>query len=91
MLDKYFEELKKYVDRGILVPISAKEMSEYKGPVKYISHHAAVEKDSPTTPFRIVDSGGKSLNYCLTQRTKFTEKYVGCFGPFPLLRDSHGL
>lgn len=52
-LEKYNEELYKYITRGILVPISEQEKSEYQGPVNYISHHA-VEKQSPTTPFRIV-------------------------------------
>ena len=69
MLDKYNEELMKYIKRGILVPISEEEMSEYVGPVNYISHHA-VEKPSPTTPFRIVTNsslknGLRSLNDCL--------------------------
>ena len=69
MLDKYNEELKKYITRGILVPISEEEMKDYKGPVNYISHHA-VEKPSPTTPFRIVTNsslknGVRSLNDCL--------------------------
>jgi hypothetical protein len=69
MLDKYNEELMKYITRGILVPISPQEMDEYSGPVNYISHHA-VEKPSPTTPFRIVTNsslknGIRSLNDCL--------------------------
>lgn len=69
MLEKYSEELFKYVTRGILVPISEEEKQEYQGPVNYIRHHA-VEKPSPTTPFRIVTNsslknGGKSLNDCL--------------------------
>ena len=68
-LEKYNVELYKYITRGILVPISEQEKSEYKGPVNYISHHA-VEKQSPTTPFRIVTNsslrnGVRSLNDCL--------------------------
>ena len=51
------------------MPISEEEKEEYLGPVNYIMHHA-VEKPSPTTPFRIVTNsslknGGKSLNDCL--------------------------
>ena len=69
MLEKYNVELMKYITRGILVPISEDEMKEYMGPVNYISHHA-VEKPSPTTPFRIVTNsslknGVRSLNDCL--------------------------
>ena len=69
LLDKYNVELYKYITRGIVVPISAEEIAEYKGPCNYISHHA-VEKASPTTPFRIVTNsslknGVRSLNECL--------------------------
>jgi hypothetical protein len=69
ILDKYNEELYKYITSGILVPISEQEMLEYQGPVNYISHHA-VEKPSPTTPFRIVTNSSlknsvRSLNDCL--------------------------
>ena len=69
ILGKYNEELYKYITRGILVPISEQEKIEYQGPVNYISHHA-VEKPSPTTPFRIVTNsslknGLRSLNDCL--------------------------
>ena len=69
LLNKYNEELMKYITRGILVPISKEEMEEYKGPVNYITHHA-VERPSATTPFRIVTNsshrnGVRSLNDCL--------------------------
>ena len=69
LLRKYNEELYKYITREILVPISEQEMKEYQGPVNYISHHA-VERASPTTPFRIVTNsslknGVRSLNDCL--------------------------
>ena len=69
MLDRYNVELMKYITRGILVPISEEEISEYKGPVNYISHHG-VEKPSVTTPLRIVTNsslknGVRSLNDCL--------------------------
>ena len=69
MLDIYNEELKKYITRGILVPISEEEMLEYKGPVNYISHHG-VERASVSTPLRIVTNsslknGVRSLNDCL--------------------------
>ena len=68
-LERYNTELMKYITRGILVPISEAEMAEYKGPVNYISHHG-VEKDSVTTPLRIVTNsslknGIRSLNDCL--------------------------
>ena len=74
MLEKYSEKLFKYVTHGILVPISEEEKQEYIGPVNYIRHHA-VEKHSPTTPFRIVTNsilknGGKYLNVCLPKGFK---------------------
>ena len=69
MLDNYNEELSKYISRGVLVPISDEEMSEYSGPINYISHHG-VERDSISTPLRIVTNsslknGVRSLNDCL--------------------------
>ena len=74
MLDRYNEELKKYVDRGILEPISKQEMNEYAGPVNYVGHHGVL-KDSPTTPLRIVTNsslknGIRSLNDCMPKGPK---------------------
>ena len=65
----YNQEFKKYLDRGAALMLSQEELDSYKGPITYISHHV-VEKDSVTTPLRIVSNsslknGGKSLNDCL--------------------------
>ena len=69
MLDNYNEELSKYISRGVLVPISDEKMSEYSGPINYISHHG-VERHSISTRLRIVTdsslkNGVRSLNDCL--------------------------
>ena len=68
-LDKYSAELQKYIDRGVIVKISQDEKDSWKGPLNYIIHHG-VEKDSATTPLRIVTNsslknGKYSLNDCL--------------------------
>ena len=69
-LDKYNLELRKYITRGVIVPLSEKEINEYKGPVNYISHHGVENPSSVTTPYRIVTNsslknGIRSLNECL--------------------------
>ena len=71
LLEVYNTELKKYLERGVIVPISSQEMQEYKGPSNYISHHY-VEKSSVTTPIRIVTNsslknGVRSLNDCIPE------------------------
>ena len=68
-LEFYNQELMKYIERGAVVKLSEEELNEWSGPINYISHHG-VEKDSPTTPLRIVtnsslNNGGNSLNGCL--------------------------
>ena len=68
-LEFYNQEIQKYIDRGAAVKLSKDEIDEWKGPRNYISHHG-VERNSPTTPLRIVtnsslNNGGNSLNSCL--------------------------
>ena len=65
-LDYYNQELIKYIERGAAVKLSAEELESWNGPVNYISHHG-VERDSATTPLRIVTNSslnnhGNSLN-----------------------------
>ena len=70
LLSLYNEELRKYVDRGVIVKLSKQDMDEWRGPCNYISHHMVEKPDSVTTPFRIVTNsslrnGSTSLNGCL--------------------------
>ena len=71
MHSNYSLEFQKYIDRGGVVKLSEQEISEYKGPVNYISHHGVVT-DSVTTPLRLVSNsslknGTYLLNECLAR------------------------
>ena len=69
LLEAYHEEMKKYIELGTFVKLTAEEISTYQGPHQWISHHGVL-KSSVTTPLRVVtnssfDNGGNSLNSCL--------------------------
>ena len=69
LLDKYHEEMKKYMNRGTFVKLSQEEMNMYEGPHQYITHHGVLS-GSLTTPLRVVtnssfDNNGHTLNSCL--------------------------
>ena len=65
LLEAYNEEIKKYLDRGTFIILSKQEMSDYGGPVQYITHHC-VMKDSISTPLRVVtNSSFKNGKYSL--------------------------
>ena len=51
---KYSEQIMDMVDRKVARKLTYKEISEYKGPVHYIAHHAVVKPESKSTPIRIV-------------------------------------
>ena len=71
-LAAYEEELADYKERGVLVFVSRKEISDWqkKGkPVAFISHHAVIRPDKATTKVRLVSNaslksgkGGSSPN-----------------------------
>ena len=66
-LDNYNQVLQSYIDREVLVPVSDKDIQEWKeqgGHINYIGHHG-VEKDaSTTTPLRLV--ANSALKNCNT-------------------------
>ena len=71
-LEAYNDEIKNYVERGVIREISKEEMESWSGGVNYISHHGVFKKSSATTKLRIVsdssldnDGRGVSLNSCL--------------------------
>ena len=70
MLEQYNDQIKKFIDRGIVVKLDKHEMADWKGPINYISHHGVVKEDSVTTPLRVVTNsslrnGTTSLNGCM--------------------------
>ena len=71
MHTNYNLEFQKYIDRGGLVKLTEQEISEYRGPTNYITHHGVVQ-DSVSTPLRLVTNsslknGTYSLNECLAK------------------------
>ena len=65
LLTAYNAEIKKYLDRGTFIQLSKEEISDYAGPVQYITHHAVL-KDSTSTPLRVVtNSSFKNGKYSL--------------------------
>ena len=71
-IELYNQELKKAIDKGYLGEATEEELSKYKGPASYVSHHP-VYKESKSTPIRIAtnsslknkNSGGLSPNSCM--------------------------
>ena len=68
-LEQYHAEMRKYIDRGTFVKLSANEINTYEGPAQWITHHG-VFKGSVSTPLRVVTNSsfnnrGHSLNSCL--------------------------
>ena len=54
--DKYCEQFKDFIERGILTEISEEEECSYKGARFYISHHEVFKEGSSSTPVRLVIS-----------------------------------
>ena len=66
-LDNYNQVLQSYIDRSVLVPVSAKDIQEWKeqgGHVNYIGHHGVENDASTTTPLRLV--ANSALKNCNT-------------------------
>ena len=49
----YSDQIKDFVNRGVLTKLSKKEIENWEGPVRYVDHHE-VYKESTSTPLRIV-------------------------------------
>ena len=72
LIEAYNTEFDKFIQRGTISPVSPQELSDWQGPVHYVSHHEVLKPSSPTTPCRIVTNSalvnrtcGKSLNQIL--------------------------
>ena len=54
------------LERGVAMKLSEEDFKAHKGPVKYISHHEVMKKDSISTPCRIVfNASAKYKGICL--------------------------
>ena len=67
--EKFNEQIQDFIKRGVAVKLSTDELESWTGPCQYITIHA-VQKDSVTTPVRVVTNSsfnnkGKSLNSCM--------------------------
>ena len=70
----YNEEIKDFLDRGVLRNLTQHELKSWEGPVNYISHHGVLKPGSATTKLRVVsnssldnNNSGLSLNDCLPE------------------------
>ena len=81
LLNKYHEEMNKYIERGTFVKLTKEELESYDGPKQYITHHGVL-KDSVTTPLRVVtnssfNNAGNSLNSCLPKGPNSLNDMIG--------------
>ena len=73
-LEQYNEQLRDYIERGVIREMSEKEIQDWDGAVNYIGHHPVFKPDSATTKMRIVansslnnNHGGTSYNDCMVK------------------------
>lgn len=57
---KYHNEIKDMVERGVARKLSEKEIQAYREPVHYIHHHEVLKPESASTPVRIVFNSSAS-------------------------------
>ena len=88
-IDAYNEEIKNYVECGVIRELSKEEMESWSGGVNYISHHGVFKKSSATTKLRIVSNSsldnngrGVSLNSCLPKGPNSLSSLVEVFVTF---------
>ena len=79
---KYCEQFQDFIDRGVISEITDQEMTEYDGPVYYVSHHKVFKPGSTSTPVRIVINSslqykGVSLNDILMKGPNFLQNLYG--------------
>ena len=78
----YKRQIDDMLERKVAREVSSEELSNYDGPKYYISHHAVMKAESPTTPCRIVFNSsakyqGKSLNDFLAKGPSMLNQLLG--------------
>ena len=66
MKQVYDEQIRDYVKRGVLGPVSVQEIEDYKkagGHVHYVSHHGVLNDHSKSAPLRVVVDSAMKNNY----------------------------
>lgn len=61
-LEAYNSKLREFIDRRVLHEFSNKELKEWNGPNKYISHNGFVKPGSVTTKLRVVSNSSLDNN-----------------------------
>ena len=64
---QYVRQFQDMLDRGVVKEITPQEISQYSGPVNYITHHEVYKPGSLSTPVRLVSNssfrnGSTNLN-----------------------------
>ena len=57
---RYHDEIKNMVKRGVARKLSEEEIQAYNGPIHYIHHHEVLKLESASTPLRIVYNSSAS-------------------------------
>ena len=69
--EAYKSKIQEMTEMGFAKKLEKDEMTRYKGPVHYISHHAVIRPDNKSTPLRIVfNSSAIYKGHCLNEYWK---------------------